>query len=1301
MRRICFFLALVTGWFTLASAQTSPYTGVAVSDIKSGNDYYLYNVESGLWLQNNDRKANDWSTRAQLGSRGLDFQLNAVDGVEGGYKINAKFGRASISRDNYYLDNNDDHVWIFEAKVNSVSNAVTIKSDKKYLTADSYTAGNPYNNMYKVGEPGTGQWYLNNPENSTNGTWQIVTKAERLEKMASATSQSPEDATWLIKSPDFANNDTRYNSWTKTGTWGRGGDADGDWGRGSMIVESWNSGSDVEISQVINVPNGIYELTLQGFYRDGSTDDVGPRYVDRTEQIRAKFYANNVDASLRSIIYPDHTSALIDPARWPTNAGSSGYYVPNSMADCSRAMNLENVYHNAPIRVIVTDGTLEIGVKKTGSVANDWVIIDNFKLTYYGALEKENWDGANDAILPSVKYGGSYSAYTKLYNAGYEYGDWNTSNQNYNIIIGTPAADGNGNAWYAENNYSMTDWTYGNSALPEFGDGKPADIYVRRYFVVNNTLPSTVYMPAPHDDSPCEYYINGTLVWSRTGTEPGVNGWEENEVVRLTDEQKALIHTDGTVNVFAFHVHQNWGGRYADGGLYGDARTDGTPSKRFRDDANRSLLENVFNQFSVSDLTTWYGISSETANKAKAACNYLQDASYYFDQLFPAAITHRVNTATAIKNLGKMSSAGTSALNEAITAATAANNKDNYVSDLIALNDAINAAVIDLKKNQAEKSTQPTIFTMISESVVGTDDNNYGAVVTNHADGFYVYNVGTGRWFCGGDDWGAHAAVGFPGIKITTPADDYGSGQYNGVVTWLFNGNWNEHGKLNHGGYCDTDGNGWKFWQKDAEHGIYTWSRNGSNNGDNSGNGYGTSNLVGFASSTYARVNTNQTGADNPYNQWIFVTEAQRDEMAAAAMATASESNPVDLTYKIKMPGFNQRERKEGTNQGSEELDWTCNHANYRYNANDNGSRLLIMGRGDNHADFVCDVFGGQWNDAFSLTQTITGLAPGMYRVKVQGYNKDGEAANKAYLVANGQKAALVDRSSESVLPWTTGLPDQTFDNPEYFQAGLYWNNVICTVGSNGQLTLGVESPSVTGSHVFVFDNFRLEYIGTPDITIAETDTEAPSVFDVPANVTLTRTLTGGQWNGFSLPFSLSADQIAASALNGAEIKQFSSVDENTITLADAKEIVAGDPYLIKPEANVVNPAFTGVTVLAIDEAEHVKGTGDYKFAPHLYATTLDTNGSVAYVSTSDSSIKKLTSGSIKGLRSIFNIPVPAPGQQVKALIIQIEDSVDGILTVDADGNLVDGNIYNVAGQRMNKLQRGVNIVNGKKVLVK
>lgn len=135
----------------------------------------------------------------------------------------------------------------------------------------------------------------------------------------------------------------------------------------------------------------------------------------------------------------------------------------------------------------------------------------------------------------------------------------------------------------------------------------------------------------------------------------------------------------------------------------------------------------------------------------------------------------------------------------------------------------------------------------------------------------------------------------------------------------------------------------------------------------------------------------------------------------------------------------------------------------------------------------------------------------------------------------------------------------------------------------------------------------------------------------------------------------------------------------------------------MKPASNIENPTFSGVAVSNPDEA--VKGTGEYTFQAHLYNTALATNGSVAYVSTTDSSIKKLTSGSIKGLRAIFNIPT---GTNVKALVLHF-DKEDATVSVDADGNINininDGDIFNLAGQRVNKAMKGIYIKNGKKVL--
>ena len=60
-----------------------------------------------------------------------------------------------------------------------------------------------------------------------------------------------------------------------------------------------------------------------------------------------------------------------------------------------------------------------------------------------------------------------------------------------------------------------------------------------------------------------------------------------------------------------------------------------------------------------------------------------------------------------------------------------------------------------------------------------------------------------------------------------------------------------------------------------------------------------------------------------------------------------------------------------------------------------------------------------------------------------------------------------------------------------------------------------------------------------------------------------------------------------------------------------------------------------------------------------------------------------------------------ADGTNVKGYVaLPGEDDPTGINNLNVDVNLnLDGAIYNIAGQRMNKMQKGINIVNGKKIL--
>ena len=229
--------------------------------------------------------------------------------------------------------------------------------------------------------------------------------------------------------------------------------------------------------------------------------------------------------------------------------------------------------------------------------------------------------GANMILLPSSYWDGDieWKAMTWVYNSQTSYGDWNSWNPNYNVICGDlgdglagPQADAEGRMWYelgfdmsqkeGDVNWDVFDddgmevpilWEEHTAPFSsdETFNGRPsyqwttnsimADIYVRRTFTTDQLLAGPVYLACGHDDAPAEYYINGVLVFERTGFEgeheevvDGAtviaydNAWNNAEYILLTDEQKALIRLNGEENVIAFHVHQNWGGAFADCGLY-------------------------------------------------------------------------------------------------------------------------------------------------------------------------------------------------------------------------------------------------------------------------------------------------------------------------------------------------------------------------------------------------------------------------------------------------------------------------------------------------------------------------------------------------------------------------------------------------------------------------------------------------------------------------------------------------------------------------------------------------------------
>jgi hypothetical protein len=199
--------------------------------------------------------------------------------------------------------------------------------------------------------------------------------------------------------------------------------------------------------------------------------------------------------------------------------------------------------------------------------------------------------------------------------------------------------------------------------------------------------------------------------------------------------------------------------------------------------------------------------------------------------------------------------------------------------------------------------------------------------------------------------------------------------------------------------------------------------------------------------------------------------------------------------------------------------------------------------------------------------------------------------------------------------------------------------------------------------------------------------------YDVPENVTATnvkmnRTLKAGVWNTFCSPVAISSD-------NFSEIRELTGVDTDgthyTMTFGNTVgDIVAGKPYMVKVSS--AKSELTASNVAVVTEALSVTNNGltfTGNFAKDLAPRE-------SFIISNDNFYLVDSDVTLKAFRGYITTGTAG----VKALNYVFENDADGINSLTpAPSPVGEGSIYNLAGQRISKMQRGMNIVNGKKVL--
>lgn len=180
-----------------------------------------------------------------------------------------------------------------------------------------------------------------------------------------------------------------------------------------------------------------------------------------------------------------------------------------------------------------------------------------------------------------------------------------------------------------------------------------------------------------------------------------------------------------------------------------------------------------------------------------------------------------------------------------------------------------------------------------------------------------------------------------------------------------------------------------------------------------------------------------------------------------------------------------------------------------------------------------------------------------------------------------------------------------------------------------------------------------------------------------------TRAVTAGNYGTICLPYD--------AVVEGAELYSIASKDAaaTSISLSEETAIKAGVPYIFKATAANFNAAYTSDTEAT--EASAANGlVGSFEGTAVAAGNYVIKNNAVCPAGDG------VTIGANKAYINLTDVPASSTTGSVKLFI---NGDADAISAINAESR--NEAIYNVAGQRLQKVQKGVNIVGGKKIVVK
>ncbi len=293
--------------------------------------------------------------------------------------------------------------------------------------------------------------------------------------------------------------------------------------------------------------------------------------------------------------------------------------------------------------------------------------------------------------------------------------------------------------------------------------------------------------------------------------------------------------------------------------------------------------------------------------------------------------------------------------------------------------------------------------------------------------------------------------------------------------------------------------------------------------------------------------------------------------------------------------------------------------------------------------------------------------------LKVAGWNNE----------TRGDINVSVLNGSDGMATISLGKADKDIKGNDTNTAGMTSMEILFATGAAGNYVF-----SISSANNIVFTDVELKKATNQYLEFADNADMLKYAPGTYPTVKITRTLTADRWATAVYPFAVSGvDNIAVLDSYDAET--------GALGFSSATASTANVPFLMRSTSAKSEISLSNVEVVA---AAATDATATEASLKGVYAATAITNAEKNYVLSQNKIYSVGEDGAtINPYRAYIQIAQDAPA---RALTFFVDGEATAIEGVSAESQL-NGKVYNLSGQQVEKAQKGIYVVNGKKVVIK